>query len=510
MVDKKPRFKRFLRHGVSGLIFLSAIGLAVLMSMARKGAETKDGDNFQQTVSVFNAMDYEGKLEFDVSGVVEPHREVEISSQVAGVVDKRADNCRAGMFVKKDTPLLWIDSSNYDLTKERLQAEKNQAESSIRELDRELEGLNDSIRLAEKEYELQRKETERRIGAGSAMSRTELDQSRRALNSAEQALTQLKNSRRLAESRRVRLESGIKLSDVRLREAELDITRCMIKAPFDGVVVSDMVEEGDFVSVGKNVLVFEDTSAADVKCNLRVEQLAQIVKYQSTDSRAQTNPAFAYQLPPTPVTVTREVDGNITSWPGTLSRFDGIGVDNQTKMIPCRVVVENPLTINERSSTGLPKALVRGMFVNVTVELNSAEFGDEVLLQFPAIALRPGNFVWSVVDGKLKRHKVVIINRINSEDPDPRKRSVVALANRTELSAKSAIVTSPLTQPLPGSTVKIISTFEADTDPEATAEDNPDTTGDTKNTTTRRPASDKDETDSSAAVKTNKTELIRS
>ena len=500
MAKKKRRFANPVRHGISALILLGAIAATIWMTVSKEKTETEGRDSFTQTVSVYEAERFRGALEIDVSGMVDAHREIDIASLVNGNVAKRADECRAGTFVAEGTPLLWIDSTNYDLALKRFQAEKKQAEANIRELDEELFGMERSMKLAQRDYDLQERETERRLAAGSALSRSELDQARRALTSADRTLTDLKNAQRLTKTRRARLSTGIELSEVRLQEAQINIERCEIKAPFSGVVVSDMVEVGDYVTAGKNVVIFEDTSMVDVKCNLRAEQLARIIRYQMSDSRSQTDLSMAYQLPPTQVRIIRDEDGTLTEWSGMLARFDGIGLDSQTKMIPCIVEVSDPVSVSKgKGNSGvLPKALIRGMFVSVTIELNAAEFEDEVLLRIPSVAMQPGDFVWAVVDEKLERHKVDVIDRQNENDPDVRKRMVVVRAKPNELGENSAIVTTPLSQPLPGSIVKVLKTKRAEntesidsSDAKSSEDDGP------------RSESTKIETDNSNAARTN-------
>ena len=470
---KKKKFNHLGRYLTSALILGSAIGLLVAMKFMWKAPEESDNDNSVQIVSVFAAQEFTGQLEIEVSGLVEPHREIEMASQVAGDVQEKSEACCAGNFVRAGTPLLTIDSTSYDLALQRTQAEKAQAEASIVELEQELSNLNTSIQLVQNEYDLQLKEFERKMRAGAALSASERDQAKRSLNTAERQLTELKNNRQLSESRRARLQTAIDLSIVRLKEAQLNKDRCVFKAPFDGVVVSDPVERGDYVSMGETVLVFEDTDKVDVTCNLRFEQLQQIVKYQIPDSRFTREPHAAYQLPPTAVDILRNTeDGRTTTWSGMLSRFDGIGVDVQTKMIPCRVIVDDPVSMEGDRGN----ALVRGMFVTVNIPLDVFVAEGESLLTFPAIALRPGNRVWTVVDGKLVPRKVEILDRKNTDAADPRQRMVVARISSDLIKAGDMIVTSPLAQPTPGTDVTIQEKTKEEMDQQETMEDGDDET----------------------------------
>ncbi|MDG2013193.1 MAG: efflux RND transporter periplasmic adaptor subunit [Pirellulaceae bacterium] len=434
----------FGRYATSVLILGGSIGVCLGLWFLRPANEKKEAVESRKTVTVIDSVDFDGQVSMKVSGVVEPHREIEIAAQVAGLIDQKMLECRAGTYVKADATLLHIDSSNYDLTYDRLAAEKSQAEASINELEQELRNLDLSLKLANKEFDLQKTDYQRKVKVGDALSASELDQAMRALTSAERSLTELRNTRRLAETRRTRLQTAVQLSDVRLKEAQLNKDRCIIKAPFDGVVVQDPVEKGDYVAAGKTVVIMEDIDKIDVKCNLRFEQLAKLVKYQVPDSRYLLDPTKAYELPPTPVRVKRTLpSGKKLEWDGMLVRYDGIGVDATTKMIPCRIVVDEPIKMQD----GRPRALVRGMFVNVDIELDIRPDEDESIIELPEVAVHPGDRIWIVEDGKLGQRKVRIIERIYEDAPNPQDRLVVVSIKSDELSAGAKIVDSALSQP---------------------------------------------------------------
>lgn len=460
------------RYGLSILILAGAILASVAMFLFRPTNATVDTFTRDKLVEVVDAKEFDGNLTMFVSGVVEPHREIEIAAQVAGLVDQKESVCRAGTYVEPGVTLIKIDDTNYQLAYERLLAEKKQAEASVAELKQELENLDKSIELANEEFDLQKKDYQRKKRAGSALSASELDQALRTLTSAERSLTELGNTRRLAETRLTRLQTGIELSKVRLNEAQINLDRCEIKAPFAGVIVQDPVEKGDYVALGQTVAILEDIDKIDVKCNLRLEQLSKLVKYQVPDSSYLLDPNRAYELPPTPVTIRRKRGKEVLEWDGTLIRYDGIGVDPMTKMIPCRIVVDEPIA----EQNGQPKALVRGMFVNVQVNLDNVSNTEDELLEIPEISIQPGDRVWTVenvrwleVDNKqgkpikhqvgdLKLYSVEVLERENQDAP-PEERIAVIRSLDGALKPNAKIVISPLMQPENGNQV-ILHTIE--------------------------------------------------
>jgi multidrug efflux pump subunit AcrA (membrane-fusion protein) len=255
--------------------------------------------------------------------------------------------------------------------------------------------------------------------------------------------------------------------------ANLNLERTTIKAPFDGVIVSDLVEKGDYVRAGDEVITLEDTDHADVQCSLRVDQVQRILKYQVPDSRFETDQIIAaYQLPPVPVTVTSDAAGTDVRWEGLLTRFDSIGVDEQTRMVPCRVVVDDPVS----TTAGRPVALVRNMFVDVIIGLSLHEDRGERLLAIPEIAIHPGGVVWTVEAGVLRRHNVTVVDRQGASGD----RIAVVRSESEDLDAGSQIVITPLAQPNPGIEVRVVPAMAANSTAgqPATAEpDQPPTAG---------------------------------
>ena len=178
---------------------------------------------------------------------------------------------------------------------------------------------------------------------------------------------------------------------------------------------------------------------------------------------------MAYRMPATPVEIQGKIGDEEVMWNGVFNRFDGIGIDETTKTIPCAIDVKNPLA---ETKTG-KKPLVRGMFVTVRVVIDTTsllESGTQ-LIQFPAVAVHPGDFVWVVSQGILERRHVDVIDRIQLEDTsanageptmlnpdDPEnlnfhKVMVVVRVRDNNIRPGDKIIVTPLAQPTVGAKV---------------------------------------------------------
>jgi RND family efflux transporter MFP subunit len=217
-------------------------------------------------------------------------------------------------------------------------------------------------------------------------SDAEIDQGRRSVMAAENTLMTLRSQ---------------------LERANLDLSRTQIAAPIDGVVVSDSVEEGDFVRRGTALVTIEDTASVEVKCSLQTDELYWLWNQAASNDRALANKSLQpdYEIPNAPAKVIYRLAGRGYQWSGELARYEGIGLDETTRTVPCRVVVESPRQRVVRLSgsevapdqaTG-PPALVRGMYVTVRIEADPRA----KLLDIPEEAVRPGNKVWVCRDGTL-------------------------------------------------------------------------------------------------------------
>ena len=189
-----------------------------------------------------------------------------------------------------------------------------------------------------------------------------------------------------------------------LEKANLDLSRTTIKAPIDGLIVEDKGEQGSFVSKGTPLVTIEDTSAAEVRTSLKMDDLARIWGGRRGDGSASTGHGRdAYD---TPASVVFRVGEAAYEWDGVLSRQEGRGLDEKTRTLPCRVIIREPGRVRAldrygatmpQAPAGAPRSLLRGMFVQVHVHVDS----PESLVSIPDEAQRPNGEVWLMRDGRL-------------------------------------------------------------------------------------------------------------
>jgi hypothetical protein len=134
-------------------------------------------------------------------------------------------------------------------------------------------------------------------------------------------------------------------------------------------------------------VVIEDTQRAEIRANLKMDDLMWVLDGQSESANGTQN----YTLPSHPVTVTYEFSGKrplTLTWQGRLDRFDGRGLDTSTRTIPIRIVVDEPDT---GTLNGIGN-LVRGMFVELTISV----FTPDSMVLIPKRSLTTSNQVYVV------------------------------------------------------------------------------------------------------------------
>lgn len=343
-------------------------------------------------------------LDVAVTGTVVSYRQINLAAEVAGRIKLKSEACQIGRFVKRGDLLFELDSTDFELEVERLDALQESEYAQQRELDQEIANSKNILELAEEELAILEKDIERlqALPKGFA-SESELDQAKRSrVASANQRLTVM-NQIQTLETRRSRLKMAERLAASQLQLARVNLERTKIVSPINGVIVTESVQTDSYVQKGATLCVIEDTEKVEVSCNLRSDQLLLILD-QPVDGRKSPKvgallSAANYELPHTDVTVSYRIAGrerDVFEWKGKLSRYEGIGLDAQSRTVPIRIQVEKPSEVyvngeklEGASESGLP-ALVRGMFVQC--QIHTIPPKDVVLI--PKMALKPGNQLW--------------------------------------------------------------------------------------------------------------------
>ncbi len=470
---------------VVGSIFILGLGVFGLLFFGRSPEVPTDTSRLKSAseaplVETAEVTPWDKPFHLDIDGEAISYRVLTVGAEVTGRILKKSEETRSGTFVNQGDVLFEVDSVNYQLDEQRLQARVEQASEELKAIEVDLQNGSALLKLAQEDNELQKEHLERvkSAAARKAASEAELDNAaRQELTSRNAVQMQQNQLNTLAQTKKTK-EAALKLAQAELQRTRVDLERCRVVSPITGRIVDDMKEEGDYVKPGDTLVHISDSSRMEVKCSLKGQELAWIWQHgqqsdelpiatSETSEKAEATPsenalpsaaaasaaeprkADPFQMPNVPCEIAFEFEGVETVWDGYLSRYEGSGMDRATRMFPCRVIVEAPEKTRVKSPDGSPQVspptLLSGMYVTVRIPIDS----PVPLLQVPAESIRPGGQLWVVREGKLKVISISLV-RVDGD---------LALVRQDEqtLKAQDVVIVSPLASVTDGMPVSVAS-----------------------------------------------------
>lgn len=292
-----------------------------------------------------------------VTGTVRPSQDVILSPRVGGQIIRRSGFFTPGGYVEAGDTLLQIDPADYQNTLQQRQSDLSEA---VSELDIE-QGRQD---VARQDYQL--------------LADT--------LSAGDESLV-------LREPQLQSVRARVEAARAAVKQAELDLQRTTITAPFDAHILSRNVNVGSQVAPGDNLgrLVGMDTYWVEVTVPLSKLRRLDIPRTGEAEG------------PPVRIR-------NRTAWEegeyrqGQVYRLVG-EVEGQTRMARILVAVPDPHGY-QRDGTEVP-AMIIGSFVEAVIE---AEPISNVL-RLNRDYVRQNDTVWVMEEGRLRIRDVDIVFR---------------------------------------------------------------------------------------------------
>lgn len=344
---------------------------------------------------------------YTAMGVVQSPRSWNAVAQVGGEIDYRSPKAEVGRFVEAGEVLLRIDREEYEIAVRQIQAATAETNARMENLDVQeastlklIEVERESLELLENNYNRTRETFDR-----GAASPGEVDDARREYLSQLARVTDLESVLNRYPSDRAALEATLEVNQADLANAQLALCRTELKAPFSGRVTEVVAEEGEFVSVGQQLLSVADISQAEIIINSSPTQLRHLITPSLSGGAEVGVQAMRDLLEERVVSALVRlplVEPNIT-WLGSVDRV-GASLDSGTRTLPIYVLVEDPYG---QSSPGVRPPLIEEMFCEV--ELRADAISDRSLI--PRSAYHDG-FVYLVRDDRLVQQPVDAMFRV--------------------------------------------------------------------------------------------------
>ena len=338
------------------------------------------------TVRVVKIQPKSVQLKVNSQGSVMPSTESQLIPEVSGKVSWMSPNLVAGGYFNDQEILIRVDDTDYKTKLDRAQANLTRAEAERQH----------------NEFEYRRMQS---LVKRNLVSRSQLENALRAFRVAEASLQD---------------------ATANFNQAEQDLSRTQIKAPFAGLVRAENVDIGQFVSRGNPIATIYAGNQAEVRLPIADRQLAFLNIPVSI--RGEIPKEFQPE-----VTLTAQYAGQTLAWKGTIVRSEA-EIDVSSRMVQLVARVES-------SSNPVPLSI--GLFVSAEIEGLAANN----IVVLPREALRNDNQVLIVDKENRLRFRKIDTLRLYQDD----------LLIKAGLEAGERVCVSPIQTVIEGMKVNPIS-----------------------------------------------------
>ncbi len=328
------------------------VGLAVFVILARDGGGPGPEPPVERATTVRSitvpAVDMVPRaLGY---GHIQPGRVWEAVAEVSGRIVEKHPRLESGYLMAAGDVILRIDPTDYRIAVDNAGARIRAAEAQLAELAvreentvRSLEIERRSLELAQKDYERKRTLAQR-----GSISQAAVDESERLVLTRRQAVQAQQNALALVPEEREILEANLALFKAELVQAQRNLDRTEIVAPFDGRVAGVNVEETQFAGAGQILAVIDGVDVAEVAAQIppdRMRNLLSAVELSGRDISPENVGAVFEKLGVS--AVVRLVTGDWeVEWEARFTRIRET-VDPVTRTIGVVVSVDEPYRLAE-------------------------------------------------------------------------------------------------------------------------------------------------------------------
>ena len=345
-----------IRHLIIPVFILGIfLFLAATLMATAPVLEPSSVEKLATTVRVVEIQPKSVQLKVNSQGSVMPSTESQLIPEVSGKVSWMSPNLVAGGYFDNQEILIRVDDTDYKTKLDRAQANLTRAEAEQQH----------------NEFEYRRMQS---LVKRNLVSRSQLENSLRAYRVAEASLQD---------------------ATANFNQAEQDLARTQIRAPFAGLVRSENVDIGQFVSRGSPIATIYAGNQAEVRLPIADRQLAFLNIPVSI--RGEIPQEFQPE-----VTLTAQYAGQTLQWKGNIVRSEA-EIDVSSRMVQLVARVE---------STSNPVPLSIGLFVSAEIQGLAAK--NVVVL--PREALRNDNQVLVVDDENRLRFRKIETLRLYQDD----------------------------------------------------------------------------------------------
>jgi RND family efflux transporter MFP subunit len=222
------------------------------------------------------------------------------------------------------------------------------------------------------------------VDEGEVLLRIDATDYELALAEARQSLTSarlsLADAKALRQAARVdEAEATVAAAEARIARAERDLANTQIIAPYRAVIDEQLVEAGQFISIGTRLGRILGADRAEIRLSIPPQDIGFVDAARDGSVR-----------------ILSSAENSNGEWDGSVARVEA-RLDAETRVFPVVVEVQDPLNAERHGS-----ALRFGQFVRA--EISGGRVPGSVIL--PQAALHGDNDVFLLSDGRLSRRSV--------------------------------------------------------------------------------------------------------
>lgn len=359
---------RSVRRGLAILLpLLAGAALAGWLISNRQPPATADEGEPPTAVAFIEAPAIAWVPRATGYGEARPARTWRGTAEVAGRVVERHPELESGAILPAGTRLLEIDRTDYELSAAEARASIAARHAQLDELDTRGENLRQSLEIERRRLEVAQREFERlqRLSDQGTASPADVDQQQREYLQQRQAVQEIKSSLAQLPAERRGLEAELEREQARLAQAERNLPRTVMRAPFDIRVSVVDAEADQYARVGDVLLEGDSIAATEVEAEVPVSQFRALL--DPARRPADMDAARLDQLLPAmglTADVRLRTSGGSQPMARWAARVDRIGdaIDSRTRTVGVVAVVDDPYA---KARPPEKPPLVKGMYVEV-------------------------------------------------------------------------------------------------------------------------------------------------
>lgn len=367
-------------HIIVSIVILIIAGLIVKAMFSSKPEARKWGGSQAAPTVAVDVMDltidnYE--IWIESYGTAQPLTQTELVADVSGRVVSVAPNIRAGASFKKGDVLVQLEDRDFRI-------EVDIAKSAVAEAN-----VSYLQELAEADFSAQQWNKQPKGEAAKLL----------ALRKPQVAAAQ----------------AALRAAEARLMGAQLNLERTVIKAPFDGMVLSQSIDVGQVVTPSQTIASIYSTDVVEVRLPIKTAELEYFYLGENGSDSSQ-NPR---------VRLYGDLGTKTYQWEGEIVRSEG-AFDPTTRMLFLVAQVEAPFQATQQRP-----ALRVGQFLSARIE--GQKLNDVFVI--PRQAVSQNNMVSVVDEGVLRKRP---ITPLWTDD-----KNVIVSATNSQITANASDVLTP-------------------------------------------------------------------